>query len=149
MLKYFWWEIKQKTHRWSAVVCSMKHSDPRCCPECPKTFCTSGETPKYLEFSFGFSWSGTLWFLWWEVTAQLTCYPCHPWEHFPAKSVALLINIPVTRVILLIIILTKVLEQVSPPEGHDKSPALTDTKFIRHFFFVQYCIYLLSQTSSF
>lgn len=59
-LKFSWKEIKQKTHRWSAEVCDTKHSNHRSCPKCPKTFCTYKKTPKYLEFSFGFSWSGTL-----------------------------------------------------------------------------------------
>lgn len=65
------------------------------------------------------------------------------------KSVALLISIPVVRVILLIITLIRVFEQVSSAEGHDQSPSLIDIKFIRHFFSFQYSIYLLSWTSSF
>lgn len=71
------------------------------------------------------------------------------WEHFATKCVTLLISIPVIRVIFLIIILTRIFEQVSSLGEHDESLSLIDIIFIRHFFFIQYCIYLLSWNSSF
>lgn len=91
-------------------------------------------TPIFGVHTFHFLWSREFRFLWWQVTVQLTS--SRPiWEHFAAKCVTLLISIPDMRVIFLIIIPTRIFEQVSSLGGNDKSRSLIDTIFIRHYFF--------------